>query len=67
MNHRGYQGSIEYSEEDCVYCDKVQGIKSLLLYEGRTRDELQKMFESVIDDYLEGAISGGEPHAPEWH
>ena len=49
---KGYHGSVEYSSEDnCLY-GKVLGIRSLLLYEGSSLDELQADFEDCINEYL---------------
>lgn len=53
MKYKGYTGSIEWSEPDGVFYGKVLGIKSLLLYEGNTVDELKKEFHIFIDEYLE--------------
>ncbi len=30
MTYKGYVGSIEFSEEDCLLFGKVQGIRSLI-------------------------------------
>ena len=34
MEYKGYVGSIEFSESDGVFFGKVQGIRSLISYEG---------------------------------
>lgn len=52
MKYKGYEGSIEYTLEDKILFGKVQGIKSLISYEGNTIDELEKDFQGAIDDYL---------------
>lgn len=53
MNYKGFTGSIDYSKEDGVFYGKVLGIKSLLLYEGKTLNELEKDFHNYVDNYLE--------------
>lgn len=53
IEYKGYTGNIEFSEKDCVFYGKVQGIKSLISYEGETAKELIKDFHTAIDDYLE--------------
>ena len=40
MQYKGYVGSVEFSEEDCVLYGKVQGIRSLISYEGNSCAEL---------------------------
>jgi len=55
MNHliyKNYHGSIEYSKEDKLMYGKVLGIKSLISYEGKTGDKLEKDFKKAIDFYL---------------
>lgn len=52
LEYKGYIGSIEFSEEDCVFCGKVQGIRSLISYEGESARELIDDFHNAIDDYL---------------
>ena len=56
MEYRGYVGSVEFSESDGVFYGKVQGIRSLISYEGTTAREL-------VDDYL--AACEAEGTAPE--
>lgn len=52
MEYRGYVGSVEFSEEDCVLFGKVLGIRSLISYEGETAKELLEDFHGAVDDYL---------------
>lgn len=62
LEYKGYIGSIEFSEEDCVFCGKVQGIKSLISYEGESAKDLISDFHAAIDDYLDMcARRGSEP------
>lgn len=53
MEYKGYVGSVEFSEEDEKFFGKVQGIRSLISYEGTTARELIEDFRSAVDDYLE--------------
>lgn len=52
MEYKGYVGSVEFSEEDCIFFGKVMGIRSLLSYEGSTAAELVADFHGAVDDYL---------------
>ena len=52
MEYRGYVGSVEFSEKDGVFYGKVQGIRSLISYEGTTATELVSDFHESVDDYL---------------
>ena len=54
LHHKGYNGSVEYSEEDKCLCGKVLGLKnSLILYEGNSIDELRDDFEAGVESYLD--------------
>ena len=62
MNHltyKGYIGSIEYSKEDGLLFGKVQGIKSLISYEGESGEDLEADFQEAIDVYLEDCEEKG--------
>ena len=52
MQYKGYVGSVEFSEADKVLYGKVQGIRSLISYEGITVQELLEDFHGAVDDYL---------------
>ena len=63
MEYRGYVGSVEFSEADQLLFGKVQGIRSLISYEGTTVSELIAGFHGAVDDYL--ALCNAEGTAPE--
>ena len=63
MQYKGYVGSVEFSESDGVFFGKVQGIQSLISYEGRSVQELVDDFHRAVDDYL--ALCETEDSAPE--
>lgn len=65
MKCKGYEGTIEYTLEDGVLFGKVQGIKSLISYEGNTIPELEKDFHKSIDAYLDSCKCHGDtPEKP---
>lgn len=62
MEYKGYIGSIEFSENDGVFYGKVQGIRSLISYEGTSAKELVEDFHGAVDEYLATcAEEGTEP------
>ena len=63
MEYRGYIGSVEFSESDGVLFGKVQGIRSLISYEGTTVSELIEDFHGAVDDYF--ALCESEARKPE--
>ena len=52
MEYKGYIGSVEFSESDGIFFGKVQGIRSLISYEGTNAKELVSDFHGAVDDYL---------------
>ena len=63
MEYKGYIGSVELSEADQILFGKVQGIRSLISYEGTTVSELINDFHGAVDDYL--ALCAEEGITPE--
>ena len=60
LHHKGYTGSVEYSEGDKCFHGKILGLKnSLILYEGNSLDELEEDFKDGIEYYLECCQSRG--------
>ena len=51
LSYKDYNGTVEYSDDDKCFYGKVVGIKSLLSYEGVSVQELEKNFQSTIDEY----------------
>lgn len=52
MEYKGYIGSVEFSADDEIFYGKVQGIRSLISYEGTNAAELISDFHASVDDYL---------------
>ncbi|MGA2185677.1 MAG: type II toxin-antitoxin system HicB family antitoxin [Bryobacteraceae bacterium] len=52
MEHKGYIGSVGYSDEDEVFHGKLEGIRDLVTYEGTDVRSLKKAFREAVDDYL---------------
>ena len=61
MQYKGYVGSVEFSENDGVFFGKVQGIRSLISYEGTNASELVSDFHEAVDDYLLACSEEGIP------
>ena len=67
IEYKGYIGNIEFSEIDGIFYGKVQGIRSLILYEGENAKELVNDFHTAVDDYLAlCAERGTEPDPKEF-
>ena len=59
MEYKGYVGSVEFSETDRILFGKVQGIRSLISYEGTMVSELLDDFHGAVDDYLAACEAEG--------
>ena len=53
LHYKGYDGSVEFSEEDAVFHGKVVGIKALISYEGDSVSAITQDFRNAIDEYLD--------------
>lgn len=57
LYHKGFKGSVEYSQADHCLFGKVLGLEdSLILYEGTTLAELRADFEDGVNSYLDSCI-----------
>jgi predicted HicB family RNase H-like nuclease len=52
LQHRGYDGSVEYSAEDKMLHGRVIGIRDLISYGGTNVRTLEKNFRDAVDEYL---------------
>lgn len=65
LSYKGYEGSIEYSEDDGILYGRVLFIESSITYEGSNINELKTDFESAIDYHLEYCKKNGKtPETP---
>ena len=63
ITYKGYIGSVEFSETDGIFFGKVQGIRSLISYEGENAVDLVADFHGAIDEYL--SVCQAEGTSPE--
>ena len=65
MIHKGYTGTVEYSEEDACLFGRIAGISDIITYEGESVTEIRKAFEDAVDDYLKHCEeTGKKPNKP---
>ena len=53
LKYKEFIGSVHFNAEDNVFYGKIEGIDSIISFEGKSIDELRKSFEEAVDDYLE--------------
>jgi len=65
LTYKSYIGSVHYSTDDDVFHGKIEGIRDLVTFEGRSVDELKRAFQKAVDDYVEFCRKvGKEPEKP---
>lgn len=54
LKYKRYIGNnIEYEPEQKIFTGEVIGLRSVLTFQGRTPEEIEKSFRDTIDLYLE--------------
>ena len=54
LQYKGYEGSMEYSDEDACFVGKIlHTIKANIGYCGDNEAEITQMFHQAVDEYLE--------------
>ena len=53
LQHRGYDGSVEFSAEDRMMHGRVIGIRDMISFGGTSVRELEKNFRDAVNEYLE--------------
>lgn len=53
LEYKGYHASVEYDADDDIFVGEVFGIADSLNFHGTSVEELKKMFEQSIDNYLD--------------
>lgn len=63
MRYKDYLGSVEFDAERGLFHGEVVGIRDVVTFEGRSKDEVQRAFRDSVEDYLAFCKERGE--APE--
>ena len=50
--YNGFAASVRYSEEDKLYVGRIEGIKSVVSFEGESLIQLEEAFKEAVEDYL---------------
>ncbi len=53
LKYKDFIGSVHFNDADNIFYGKVEGIDSLVSFEGKSVSELRQSFEEAVDDYLE--------------
>ena len=65
MTYKGYTGTLEVDEDAGLLHGRVEGLRDVVTFEGRTVAEAAAAFRDSVDDYLEYCAElGREPEKP---
>ncbi len=65
MSYKGYQAVLKYDDEAEIFHGEVVGTRDVIFFEGTSVEDLNREFQSSIDDYLDFcAERGHEPDKP---
>jgi len=53
MKYKEYYGTVHYNDDDELFYGKLDGIRSLISYEGSDVKSLKQAFQESVNDYLE--------------
>ena len=59
LKYKDFIGSVHFNADDEVFYGKIEGVDSLISFEGQTVAELRTSFEEAVDDYLEICSKSG--------
>ena len=60
MQYKGYIGKVEFDPDARLLHGEVVGIRDVVTFQGRTVDEVEKVFHESVDDYLAFCHERGE-------
>jgi predicted HicB family RNase H-like nuclease len=65
LEHKGYMGSVHFSDDDEVFHGRLEFVRDLVTYEGTDAKSLKQAFRDAVEDYLSlCAKQGRKPDVP---
>ena len=61
LRYKEFLGTVHFNSKDNVFYGKVEGINSLVSFEGKSVEELKTAFEKSVDDYVKLCESLNKP------
>jgi predicted HicB family RNase H-like nuclease len=59
MNYKGYHGTVSFDEEAEIFHGEVTDLRDVVIFQGRSVDEIKTAFRESVDDYLEFCAERG--------
>ena len=60
MKYKNYEAAVRYDEEAEVFYGEVINTRDVIIFQGKSVEELKKEFEDSVEDYLEFCRERGE-------
>ncbi|MBI2251161.1 MAG: hypothetical protein HYU63_00070 [Armatimonadetes bacterium] len=64
--YKDFVGSIHFSSLDKVFYSKIEGIDDLIIFEGKTVDELIQAFHKAVEDYIKLCEAARKKFSPSY-
>jgi len=53
LKYKNFIATVQFSEENGAYIGHIEGIDSIVSFEGQSVDELRQAFEDAVESYLD--------------
>ena len=53
LKYKDFIATVKYSEEDEAFIGRIEGINSVVSFEGKSIDELKSAFHEAVESYLD--------------
>lgn len=52
MKYKGYEAVVEFDDQAAIFHGEVINIRDVITFQGSSVEELKKVFQDSVDDYL---------------
>ncbi len=59
MEYKGYIGKVEYDSDARIFAGSVINTRTVITFQGRDVDELEREFRNSVDDYIQWCKEDG--------
>jgi len=59
LKYKDFIATVKYSEEDEAFIGRIEGIDSVVSFEGQSVEELKSAFHDAVESYLDFCIRKG--------
>jgi predicted HicB family RNase H-like nuclease len=65
MKYKGYEAIVEYDEQDRLFVGRVINTLDVIVFDGKSVEELESSFHNTVEEYLEDCQKRGKtPNKP---